>query len=168
MKDWPRLTLGYERQSRVGAKSPLEWGSVQQGDTERKIFPSFKDINERVDIFKASVDHQLGLGHSNGHVELDRQRDGSRCHEIIRVDRFSARVLAELEPLRARFGNDSLERCPAQSASAALGRSRPLSKTQAWLPPEDCWFSAVLADGSDGNLKRRIRCSRRPSQANAK
>jgi hypothetical protein len=55
LPDLPELTLGYERQTRQGAKSLLEWGGVQQGGAERKIFPSFKQIDERVDIFKADV-----------------------------------------------------------------------------------------------------------------
>jgi hypothetical protein len=61
LPDLPQLTLGYERQFRNGTKSLLEWGSVQQGATERKIFPSFKDIDETVDILKLNLDHHVGI-----------------------------------------------------------------------------------------------------------
>src|SRR5881394_316424 len=96
---------------------------------------------------ESNVDRQLGLCHSGRHHELDWQRDGSQSHEIIRVDRLSVCALAEPEPLRARFGNDSLEWCPAESDTAARGRARPLSKTQAWLLPEDCRFGGASDDG---------------------
>src|SRR5579859_5278652 len=61
LPELPQLTLGYERQYRNGAKSLLEWGSVQQGATERKIFPSSKDIDETTDIFKVNLDHRIGI-----------------------------------------------------------------------------------------------------------
>jgi hypothetical protein len=72
LPDLPRLTLGYERQSRDGTKSLLEWGSVQQGATERKIFPSFKDINETVDIFKVNLDHHIGIVELGNQFRLER------------------------------------------------------------------------------------------------
>ena len=61
LPDLPKLTFGYEHRFRNGTKSLLEWGSVQQDDTEKKIFPSFKDIDEKVDIFKVSLDHRIGI-----------------------------------------------------------------------------------------------------------
>ena len=72
LPDWPKITLGYERQSRDGAKSLLEWGSVQQDDTERKIFPSFKRINEKVDIFKAKLDHEIGIVNIGNQFRFER------------------------------------------------------------------------------------------------
>jgi len=61
LPDLPQLTLGYERQFRDGTKSLLEWGSVQQGATQRNIFPSFKDIDETTDILKVNLDHHIGI-----------------------------------------------------------------------------------------------------------
>ena len=55
----PKITLGYERQYRDGEKSFLEWGSVTQGGTTKKIFPALKDVDEHTDIFKVSVEHEI-------------------------------------------------------------------------------------------------------------
>jgi hypothetical protein len=59
----PKVTFGYERQFKNGAKSMLEWGSVTQGGNTRKTFPSFKDIDETVDIFKVEAEHDIGKVH---------------------------------------------------------------------------------------------------------
>ena len=66
----PKITIGYERQFKSGSKSLLEFGGVTQtlpagppypaGSTTKKIYPSFKDIDERVDIFKLGVEHTIG------------------------------------------------------------------------------------------------------------
>src|SRR5579862_1463687 len=61
LPDLPQLTVGYERQFRDGTKSLLEWGGVQQGATQRNIFPSFKDIDETTDILKVNLDHHIGI-----------------------------------------------------------------------------------------------------------
>jgi hypothetical protein len=55
----PQITVGYERQFRDGEKSLLEWGNVQEGATNRRIFPSYKQIDEVVDIFKARLEFDL-------------------------------------------------------------------------------------------------------------
>ena len=60
---WPRIVLGYEHRFKDGEKSLLEWGSVIEGGTTRKIFPSFKDIDEEVNIFKAEIDYNIDKVH---------------------------------------------------------------------------------------------------------
>jgi hypothetical protein len=69
----PKLTLGYERQYKTGAKSMVEWGSVTEtltapprpvgslplGSVTKKIYPAFKDIDETVDILKFEVAHDI-------------------------------------------------------------------------------------------------------------
>jgi hypothetical protein len=75
LPDLPQLTLGYERQFRNGTKSLLEWGSVQQDTTERKIFPSFKRIDETVDIFKADLDHHVGSVDLGNQFRFERYSD---------------------------------------------------------------------------------------------
>ncbi|MBI5687604.1 MAG: hypothetical protein HZC54_21245 [Verrucomicrobia bacterium] len=66
----PKFTIGYEHQFKDGTKDLLEWGSVTgtipagsgfpTGDVTKKIFPAFKDIDEKVDIFKFAVEHDIG------------------------------------------------------------------------------------------------------------
>jgi hypothetical protein len=73
LPDLPRVVLGYEHEYKDGEKSLLEWGGVEQtglpgptlpsGDVAKKIFPSYKDIDETVDIFKAEVEHDLSIVH---------------------------------------------------------------------------------------------------------
>ena len=65
---FPKITFGFEHQSKEGDKSMLEWGSVidlSAGalNSNRKIYPAFKDIDETVDIFKINVDHDIGKVH---------------------------------------------------------------------------------------------------------
>jgi hypothetical protein len=72
LPDRPKLRLGYERQFRDGTKSLLQWDSVEQGGTERKIFPSFKDIDERVDIFKVSLDHHVSIVNFGDQFRFER------------------------------------------------------------------------------------------------
>ena len=62
----PRLIVGYEYQYQDGAKSTLQWGPVAQGleadnatPRQRAIYPAFKEINERVNILKLDLDHEL-------------------------------------------------------------------------------------------------------------
>jgi hypothetical protein len=61
----PKLTLGYERDYRDGQQSLLQWGSVTEGADSRKIFPSYQNVNEHVDIFKFGVEHDI----KNIHVD---------------------------------------------------------------------------------------------------
>lgn len=72
LPDWPRVTLGYERQSRDGTKSLLEWGTVQQDSTERKIFPAFKDIRETVHIVTLGLDHHIGIVNLGNQFRYER------------------------------------------------------------------------------------------------
>ena len=56
---WPQIVLGYEYQFRQGAKSMLEWGTVQQGGDSKKIYPAAKDIDEHVHIAKLDLTHDF-------------------------------------------------------------------------------------------------------------
>ena len=55
----PKVTVGYERQTRDGDESLLEWGGVTQGATTRKIYPSFDDIKEHTDIVKLNAEYEI-------------------------------------------------------------------------------------------------------------
>jgi hypothetical protein len=74
LPDLPRLTLGYERQFRDGTKSLLQWGGVQQNDVQRNIFPSFKHVDEKVDIFKFELDHHVGIVNLGDQFRFERSR----------------------------------------------------------------------------------------------
>ena len=68
----PKIEFGYEHQYKDGTKSLLEWGGVTAGlpagppypggasAVSKGIYPAFKSIDERVDIFKLGVEHTLG------------------------------------------------------------------------------------------------------------
>ncbi|HTS17906.1 MAG TPA: hypothetical protein VMP11_10065 [Verrucomicrobiae bacterium] len=63
LPDRPRVTIGYERQSRDGDESLLEWGGVTQGGTTRKIYPSFDDIKEHTDIVRLNAEYDISKIH---------------------------------------------------------------------------------------------------------
>lgn len=71
---WPRIVLGYEHRFKDGEKSLLEWGSVIEGGTTRKIFPSSKDIDEEVNIFKADIDYDIGTVHLGDQYRYEAYR----------------------------------------------------------------------------------------------
>lgn len=71
LPNMPKFTFGYEHQFKDGSKSLLESGSVTQtlaagppypggAAITKKIFPSYKDVDERVDIFKLGAEHTIG------------------------------------------------------------------------------------------------------------
>ena len=74
----PKLTLGVERQIRDGQKSLLEWGAVTQGFTTRNILPSYKDIDETVDIFKVDVEHDIKSVHLADQFRYEHYRDNTK------------------------------------------------------------------------------------------
>jgi hypothetical protein len=60
LPDVPKIVIGYERQYRDGQQSLLSWGTVTQGGTDRNIYPSYRDVDETVDIFRAGLERELG------------------------------------------------------------------------------------------------------------
>ena len=73
----PKLTIGYERKYRDGTKSLLEWGEVTQSGTSRSIFPSYKDINETVDIVKVEVEHTIKNINLGDQFRFERDRNNT-------------------------------------------------------------------------------------------
>jgi hypothetical protein len=71
---WPRIVLGYEHRFKDGKKSLLEWGSVTEGGVTRKIFPSFKEIDEEVDIFKGEIAYDIGKVHLGNQFRYEDYR----------------------------------------------------------------------------------------------
>ncbi|MGA2605721.1 MAG: hypothetical protein ABSG14_16000, partial [Verrucomicrobiia bacterium] len=59
----PKVTVGYERQSRDGDESLVEWGGVTQGANTRNIYPSYDGIKEHTDIVKLNVEYDISKVH---------------------------------------------------------------------------------------------------------
>lgn len=59
LPDKPKLIVGYEHRFKDGEKSLLEWGEVRDDDFRRKIYPSYKEIDEKVDIVRLEVSHEI-------------------------------------------------------------------------------------------------------------
>lgn len=78
---WPKLVVGYEHHFKEGRKSLLEWGSVTEGGTNRKIFPAFKEIDEETDIFKVEIDHDIGKVHVSDQFRYEQYRTGTTQFE---------------------------------------------------------------------------------------
>jgi hypothetical protein len=76
--DLPKIKLGYERQFRDGQESLLEWGAVTQGATTRNIFPSYKDIDETVDIIKLEAEHDIKSVHLADQFRYEHYRDNTK------------------------------------------------------------------------------------------
>jgi hypothetical protein len=77
----PRIVLGYEHGFRDGEKSLLEWGSVTEGGTNRKIFPSYKEIDEKLDIFKAEIEHDIGRVNLSNQFRYEHYDIGTTRYE---------------------------------------------------------------------------------------
>lgn len=77
----PKLTLGVERQFRDGQKSLLEWGAVTQGITTRNIFPSYKDIDETVDILKVEIEHDIKSVHLADQFRFEQYNDTTKRYD---------------------------------------------------------------------------------------
>ncbi len=67
LPDWPKLTVGYERQYRDGDKSSLQFDFVSPdisappvGDPQgRALLPTSRNLREEVHIFKFDLDHEV-------------------------------------------------------------------------------------------------------------
>ncbi len=57
--DLPKAKAGYEFRYRDGRKSTLQWGSVTGAGPNKKIYPSYKDIDETVHLLKLDVDYEV-------------------------------------------------------------------------------------------------------------
>ena len=71
----PQITLGYERQFKDGTKSLTGWSGVTGGATSRKIYPTFKGIDEVVDIVKLSVEHDINIFHVADDLRYENYRN---------------------------------------------------------------------------------------------
>lgn len=81
LPDMPKLVVGYEHRFKDGEKSLLEWGSVTEGGITRKIFPSYKEIDEKVDIVRLEVSHDIANVHLGDEFRYEYYRIDTKRHE---------------------------------------------------------------------------------------
>ena len=102
---WPRIVLGYEHRFKDGEKSLLERGSITEGGVTRKIFPSFKDIDEEVNIFKAEIDYDLGKVHFGDQFRYENYRTvTARFDQERNLDTNTSKTVTVSE----QYGHDAI------------------------------------------------------------
>lgn len=103
--DLPQVVVGYEHRFKEGEKSLLEWGSVSEGALTRKIFPSFKEMDEKLDIFKVEVDHDIGKVHVGDQFRYERYKtDTIRFEEERNLDAGTS----EMVNVSEKYDHDAL------------------------------------------------------------
>lgn len=88
----PRLVLGYEYQYHEGAKSLLQWLPETQGGNTRNIFPTAKEIDQRLHVIRLDATHEI-----RGFLLEDNFR-----YEIFELD-TSRRIVSRQRTNRDRF-----------------------------------------------------------------
>jgi hypothetical protein len=86
LPDKPKVIIGYEHRFKDGEKSLLEWGRVSEGGINRNIFPAYKDIDEKVDIVRLEVSHDIANVHLGDEFRYENYRIDTRRFE----ERFDA------------------------------------------------------------------------------
>ncbi|VBB45489.1 putative Planctomycete cytochrome C [uncultured Desulfatiglans sp.] len=72
--EWPEIAGGYERRFKKGEKSLLQWGSVAEDGLTRKIYPAYKEVDEKLDVFKVKVSHDISGIHLEDSARYERSR----------------------------------------------------------------------------------------------
>ena len=71
----PKITFGYTHRFRDGDKSSTIWGTTHPGGgLARGLSPSFYDIDERSDIFRLDVSHQIKKTEIGGGLRYETSR----------------------------------------------------------------------------------------------
>ena len=109
----PKIVFGYERQSRNGDQSLLEWGSVTQGTTSRKIYPSYQSVDETVNIFKVSVEQDIGKVHVGDQFRYEHYNDDTKKFDTsLNLDTSASQTVTIHEDYRHdSFYNTFLMNC---------------------------------------------------------
>jgi hypothetical protein len=81
MPQMPQLVVGYEHRFKNGEKSLLEWGSVTEGGITRKLFPSFKEIDEKLDIVRVEISHEIANVRLGNEFRYEYYRIDTKRHE---------------------------------------------------------------------------------------
>lgn len=98
LPDWPKIALGYEYQFRQGAKSTLHWGSVQSTpgpqlpatSVEKKIYPAFKDVDEKVHVLKLDISHEFDGIYAEDNFRAEFYGLKTRRHDFISITQGQA------------------------------------------------------------------------------
>lgn len=77
----PKLIVGYEHRFKDGEKSLLEWGGVSEGGTQKLIFPSFKEIDEKTDVVRLEINHEIANIQLGDEFRYESYRIDTRRHE---------------------------------------------------------------------------------------
>jgi hypothetical protein len=77
----PKLVVGYEHRFKDGEKSLLEWGSVTEGGVTRKLFPSFKEIDEKLDAIRVEISHDIANVSLGDEFRYEYYRIDTKRHE---------------------------------------------------------------------------------------
>lgn len=98
LPDWPTLILGYEHNFKDGEKSLLQWGSVTEGGITRKIFPAFKEIDERLDVIRAEINHEIGKVRLGDQFQYEHYSlDNTRFEQELNLDNGSSESVTVVE-----------------------------------------------------------------------
>jgi hypothetical protein len=96
--DWPEITIRYEHEFRFGQKDSTIWGDTNltglppPANTTRKIVPSFRDIDEKRDIFSfeasktfGNTDVLLGMRyeHNDNDYSLNMERGAGQLPPVV-------------------------------------------------------------------------------------
>jgi hypothetical protein len=94
LPDFPKVTVGYERQLRDGDESLVEWGGVTQGATTRKIYPSVNGIKEHTDIVKLNTEYDISKVHLLDEFRYEHfGSDDTRDDTSINLDTSSSQTV---------------------------------------------------------------------------
>ena len=82
----PKITFKYEHTSRQGEESSTSWGYThpEGGSLVRGLSPSIYEIDERSDIFKLDITHQI----KSVDVGVGAQYETGRMEDALRIDQF--------------------------------------------------------------------------------
>jgi hypothetical protein len=103
-KGIPAITLRYEHRFKEGEKSLLEWGPVNQAGTIKNIYPSFKDIDEKTDIFSLFIEHDIGRVHIEDRLHYEQFRTDTARHD---KERNLTTGIAETVTVNENYSHDA-------------------------------------------------------------
>ncbi len=107
--DWPEITIRYDHEFRFGQKDSTVWGDTNLTglqppfNSTRKIVPSFRNIDEKRDIFSFEASKTIGntdvlLGmryeHNTNDYSLNMERGAGQLPPAFRLRASSARSLS--------------------------------------------------------------------------
>ncbi len=83
MPDLPNVSVYYDHDYKTGSKSMLNWATTEiNSTTNKKISPSWEEINETVDTFGVKADHTHKGYHLTGDQRWEISRWKTRGYEV--------------------------------------------------------------------------------------